>query len=211
MWRCSVYDGAVYVVRSDRTGYRRITNAPTCAELASLPKGSVTVQVMDLFGTSFVYVAGAPGLTRARTGAMTLDNVADFGSGVLQPAIGIAVLERVMGGPPTRTACLGQGLSASLADGHVNRGGHAHANIDAHAYGDCLLDADSHADADCFCYAFANADAHPNRHDGTDGDIHPYRDTDVYRRPQRRIRQRRLLRLRVHERRLRPAGTPGCR
>ena len=107
-WQCSVYDGDVYAIRSDGTGYRRITNAPACAELAGLPKGSVTVQVMDLFGTSFVYVAGAPGLTRARTGTMTLDNVADFGPGVLQPAVGIAVLDRVTGGPPYADVLPGQ-------------------------------------------------------------------------------------------------------
>ena len=64
-WTCSLYDGDVYAIRFDGTGYRRITNAPACAELAGLPKGSVTVEVQDLFGTSFVYVAGAPGLKKA--------------------------------------------------------------------------------------------------------------------------------------------------
>ena len=107
-WTCSLYDGDVYAIRFDGTGYRRITNAPACAELAGLPKGTVTVEVMDLFGTSFVYVAGAPGLTRARTGTMTLDNVADFGPGVLQPAVGIAVLDRVTGGPPYADVLPGQ-------------------------------------------------------------------------------------------------------
>ena len=107
-WQCSVYDGDVYSIRADGTGYRRITNAPACAELAGLPKGSVKLQVMDLFGTSFVYVAGAPGLTRAQTGTMTIGNVADFGPGVLQPAVGIAVLDRVAGGPPYADVLPGQ-------------------------------------------------------------------------------------------------------
>ena len=38
-WTCSFYDSDVYAIRSDGTGYRRITNAPACAELAGLPKG----------------------------------------------------------------------------------------------------------------------------------------------------------------------------
>jgi TolB protein len=99
-WTCSFYDSDVYAIRFDGTGYRRITNAPACAELANLPKGSVTVFVQDVFGGSFVYVAGAPGIKRALLGTMTFDNVADFGPGVLQPSVGIAVLDRVIGGPP---------------------------------------------------------------------------------------------------------------
>ena len=99
-WMCSIYDGDVYAIRFDGNGYRRITNAPACAELAGLPKGSVTVFVEDVFGDSFVYVAGAPGLTRAQSGNMTFDNVADFGQGVFQPSVGIAMLDRVIGREP---------------------------------------------------------------------------------------------------------------
>jgi TolB protein len=107
-WTCSLYDGDVYAIRSDGTGYRRVTNAPACAELASLPKGTVTVQVQDLFGDSFVYVAGAPGLKRSQLGTMTFDNVADFGPGVLQPSVGIAGLDRVIGYPPYADVLPGQ-------------------------------------------------------------------------------------------------------
>ena len=66
---CSFYDSDIYAIRSDGTGYRRITNAPACAELAGLPKGTVTVNVTNYFGTLvFVYVAGAPGLKTAPVG-----------------------------------------------------------------------------------------------------------------------------------------------
>ncbi len=113
-WQCSIYDGDVYAIRFDGSGYRRITNAPACAELAGLPKGTVTVEVQDYFGTSFVYVAGAPGLTRAQSGTMTFDNVADFGPGVLQPAIGIAVLDRVIGYPPYADVLPGQTVPGGI-------------------------------------------------------------------------------------------------
>ena len=76
---CSLYDGDVYAIRFDGTGYRRITNAPACAELAGLPKGSVSGGP-DLFGTSFVYVAGVPGAKKASLN-MTFDNVAGFRPG----------------------------------------------------------------------------------------------------------------------------------
>ncbi|MBI5031085.1 MAG: hypothetical protein HZB51_11200 [Chloroflexi bacterium] len=124
-WQCSIYDSDVYAIRSDGTGYRRITNAPTCAELAGLPKGSVTVFVQDVFGSSFVYVAGAPGLKRAQLGTMTFDNVADFGPGVLQPSVGIAVLDRVVGGPPYADVQPGQtvpGGSLYIEDTYTIRG-----------------------------------------------------------------------------------------
>ncbi len=113
-WQCSLYDGDVYVIRADGSGYRRITNAPACAELAGLPKGSVTVEVQDYFGSSFVYVAGAPGLTRAQSGTMTLDNIADFGPGVLQPSVGIAVLDRVIGREPYADILPGQTVPGGI-------------------------------------------------------------------------------------------------
>ena len=113
-WSCSFYDSDVYAIHSDGTGYRRITNAPACAELAGLPKGTVTVEVQDLFGTSFVYVAGAPGLKRAQLGTMTFENVADFGPGVFQPSVGIAVLDRVIGGPPYADVQPGQTVPGGI-------------------------------------------------------------------------------------------------
>ena len=124
-WQCSIYDGDVYAIRSDGTGYRRITNAPACAELAGLPKGSVTVFVEDVYGDSFVYVAGAPGLKRAQLGTMTFDNVADFGPGVFQPAVGIALLDRAPGREPYADVLPGQtvqGGSLYIADTTSIRG-----------------------------------------------------------------------------------------
>ena len=87
---CSYYESDIYAIRPNGTGYRRITNAPACAVLAGLPKGSVTVNV-SVYATpgSMVYVQGAPGARFATNGTMTFDNVADFGPGVLQRAVGI--------------------------------------------------------------------------------------------------------------------------
>jgi hypothetical protein len=88
---CSYYESDVYAIRPSGAGYRRITNAPACAALADLPKGSVTVDVSVLSYTpgAMVYVQGAPGARFTTGGAMTFDNVADFGPGVLQRAVGI--------------------------------------------------------------------------------------------------------------------------
>ncbi|MCE5237816.1 hypothetical protein LLH23_04930 [bacterium] len=98
----SWYDSDVYAVGSDGTGYRRITNAPAVAELARLPKGSVTVSVSNLTVDRVqVYVAGAPELKSVpANGTMTFDDVADFGPGVWQPAVGIYGLYRIMPSPP---------------------------------------------------------------------------------------------------------------
>jgi hypothetical protein len=102
---CSYYESDVYAIGYDGTGYRRVTNSPACAALAGLPKGSVTVNVTNLAGPfAYVYVQGAPGIKSAQSGTMTFDNVADFGPGVLQPAVGIYVSgsgeERTEGYPP---------------------------------------------------------------------------------------------------------------
>ncbi len=99
---CSWYQTDVYAIRYNGTGYRRVTNAPACAELAALPKGSVTVNVTKLTSDFVqVYVAGAPGLqTVLGSGTMTFNNVADFGPGIPQPAIGISGLYRVFASAP---------------------------------------------------------------------------------------------------------------
>jgi len=98
----SWYDSDIYAVGSDGTGYRRITNAPAAAELAKLPKGSVTVNVSNWTNDLLqVYVAGAPELkTALGDGVITFDDVADFGPGVWQPAVGVCGLYRVMPSPP---------------------------------------------------------------------------------------------------------------
>lgn len=102
---CSNYESDVYAVSYYGGGYRRVTNSPACAALASLPKGSVTVNVtLSASPMSQVYVQGAPGAKYATNGTMTFDNVADFGPGVLQPAVGIHItiysVERMLGYPP---------------------------------------------------------------------------------------------------------------
>jgi len=98
---CSLYQSDVYAIRYNGTGLRRITNAPACAELATLPKGSVEVNVTNLAGSwALVYVAGAPASRFAEDGMMTFDNVADFGPGVLQPAVGIYGERRTEAYPP---------------------------------------------------------------------------------------------------------------
>ena len=102
---CSWYQSDVYAIRYNGTGYRRITNSPACAALAGLPKGSVTVNVSNAAGPlAQVYVPGAPSSKFAESGTMTFDNVADFGPGILQPAVGIYLgyygEERAAGDPP---------------------------------------------------------------------------------------------------------------
>lgn len=102
---CSYYESDVYAISFYRTGYRRVTNSPACAALAGLPKGSVTVNVTtSASAIAQVYVQGAPGARYATNGTMTFDNVADFGPGVLQPAVGIYIgaygAERTEGYPP---------------------------------------------------------------------------------------------------------------
>lgn len=99
---CSWYQSDIYAIRYDGTGYRRVTNAPACAELAALPKGSVAVNVAKLTDDFVqVYVAGAPGIqTVLASGTMLFDNVADLGPGVAQPVVGINGLYRVFGSAP---------------------------------------------------------------------------------------------------------------
>lgn len=98
---CSWYESDVYTIGYDGTGYRRVTNSPACAALAALPKGSVEVEVYNYVGPWVsVYVQGAPGLKYANTGRVRFDNVADFGPGVLQPAVGINGDQRTQANPP---------------------------------------------------------------------------------------------------------------
>ncbi len=99
---CSWYQSDIYAIRYDGAGSRRVTNSPACAELAGLPKGSVTVNVTNWSSELVqVYVAGAPGIqTVLSDGPITFDNVADFGPGIAQPAVGIWGLYRILGSPP---------------------------------------------------------------------------------------------------------------
>jgi TolB protein len=100
--QCSWYESDVYAIGASGAGYRRITNAPACAVLASLPQGSVSVNVTNYTSSLvWVYVQGAPGVKSiVGDGTVTFDNVADFGPGVLQPSIGIWGLYRLTSYPP---------------------------------------------------------------------------------------------------------------
>jgi hypothetical protein len=99
---CSWYESDVYAIGYNGAGYRRVTNSPACAALAGLPKGSVTVNVTNWTSDLVqVYVAGAPGIqTVLYDGTVTFHNVADFGPGVAQPAVGIWGGYRIMPSPP---------------------------------------------------------------------------------------------------------------
>jgi hypothetical protein len=84
---------------SNGAGYRRITQAPSCAALASFPKGTVQVPVRnDTFDTfdGFLYFQGAPhiqpvSLAPFASGVVTFDDVADFGSGGAWVQFGVII------------------------------------------------------------------------------------------------------------------------
>jgi hypothetical protein len=94
---CSLFGSDIFSIQPDGSDYRRITQAPACAELANYPKGVVHVPVRNLtFDTTvfFIYFQGAPGiqmitLGSGNSGTVTFENVADFGADSLQTAIAI--------------------------------------------------------------------------------------------------------------------------
>ena len=87
---CSLFSSNIFAVGSDGEDYRRISEAPACADLAEYPKGTVRVPVrndsfVDSF-SGFLYFQGAPSaqpvnLPPRGTGVVTFENVADFGDG----------------------------------------------------------------------------------------------------------------------------------
>ncbi len=91
---CSINYSDVFAIGANGSGYRRITQAPSCSALASYPKGTVQVPVKNVsfYGSSFtgfVYFQGAPSnqpvsLAAGASTVVTFDNVADFGEGALQ-------------------------------------------------------------------------------------------------------------------------------
>ncbi len=103
---CSWFASDIYAVRYNGGGYRRVTNAPKCADLANYPQGDVTVTIHnDNVGTTLyqIYVAGAPGrksinVSPGSSASMIFTNVADFGSQVVQPIVAINGLFRWSGG-----------------------------------------------------------------------------------------------------------------
>lgn len=86
---CSLYQSDLFAVDADGSDYRRVSQAPACADLASYPKGTVHVPVQnsgfDSF-SGFLYFQGAPSIQPVNlppggTGMVTFENVADFGDG----------------------------------------------------------------------------------------------------------------------------------
>ena len=86
---CSLYVSDVFAIGADGEGYRRVSQAPSCAALASYPQGTVRVPIRNYSYDSFagfLYFQGAQSIEPANlaplaTGMVTFDNVADFGSG----------------------------------------------------------------------------------------------------------------------------------
>ncbi|HSH82741.1 MAG TPA: hypothetical protein VLA19_29770 [Herpetosiphonaceae bacterium] len=91
---CSINYSDVFSIRADGGGYRRITQAPVCGELAGYPKGTVNVTVKNVsfLGesfTGFVYFQGAPSVqpvsvAAGQSAVVTFNDVADFGDEFLQ-------------------------------------------------------------------------------------------------------------------------------
>ena len=94
---CSLFDSDIFAIWPDGSGYRRITNAPSCANLESFPKGRVTVTVRNSSTRNllFVYIQGAPSIqsilvSQGGSATVTFPGVADFGNAFLQQAVVIA-------------------------------------------------------------------------------------------------------------------------
>lgn len=86
---CSLFGSDIFSVGADGSQHERITQAPTCAELAAYPKGTVRIPVRnDSFDSfsGFIYFQGAPSaqplnLPPNGTGMVTFTDVVDFGTG----------------------------------------------------------------------------------------------------------------------------------
>ncbi|MEZ4675957.1 MAG: hypothetical protein R2932_17155 [Caldilineaceae bacterium] len=91
---CSLYRADIYSINIDGTNLRRLTNSPACGELAGFPKGSVQVTLRNNLTESLflLYVEGAPEaievpIPPGTVRTVTVENVADFGDGVLQQLV----------------------------------------------------------------------------------------------------------------------------
>jgi hypothetical protein len=95
----SVFEKDIYAIRPDGRGLRKLTNAPLPGQLASYPKGTVTVDVIvGASGPALVYLAGAAEpQTALSSGRLTFTNVADFGPGSVQSLVGIVGSRRWYG------------------------------------------------------------------------------------------------------------------
>ena len=97
----SLFQSDLYAIRPDATGLRKLTNPPSRADFARLPKGAVRVTVRNdpgnlliqqATGLFIVYVAGAAEPQTAtvppgRSQTLTFTGVADFGNNVTQPVV----------------------------------------------------------------------------------------------------------------------------
>jgi TolB protein len=95
----SLYEKDIYAIRPDGKGLRKVTNGPGLNQLASYPKGSVTIDVIvGASGPALIYVAGAAEpQTAVSSGRLTFANVADFGPGVIQGVVGMVGSRRWYG------------------------------------------------------------------------------------------------------------------
>jgi hypothetical protein len=92
---CSLNTSDIFAVGANGSGYRRITQAPACPELAAYPKGTVRIPLENPYGSQFetiIYFQGAPEAQEVSippngSGIVTFENVADLGNGVMQRAI----------------------------------------------------------------------------------------------------------------------------
>jgi hypothetical protein len=92
---CSVWQYALYSIRPNGSGYRRITNGPACADFARYPKGSVNIEVDNASTTDVVvYFEGDPHIKFASPGynVLSFNDVADLGN-VSQSAVAMLSLE----------------------------------------------------------------------------------------------------------------------
>lgn len=93
---CSIFYDDVFTINANGSNLTRITNNPRCSDLASYPKGAVTVKFVNNFVSTtqqgLAYVEGAdeaefltipPGTSTT----VTFNNVADLGSGVMQQIV----------------------------------------------------------------------------------------------------------------------------
>lgn len=108
-WHRSLAMRDIYTIRLQDGQLKRLMNAPVPATFASLPQGSVTVQIKNSgHGRKLeVYVEGAeaPTVLVVKAGAeitVTLNNVADFGPGILQR---VRVYDYKVGSPDMQTPC----------------------------------------------------------------------------------------------------------
>jgi Tol biopolymer transport system component len=94
---CSWYETNIYVININGSGFRRITNRPTCAEASSMATGTITVNIrndFDQIQIAEITVEGAPqptfvSLLPRLSKQVTIPNVPDLGPGILQSVVAI--------------------------------------------------------------------------------------------------------------------------